>query len=165
MKDIYSQEAMDERLQQTMEDVKSGKIQIDYSLMVTTPEGEEFPKFMEENGLTYALDEVTFLYLPMLELDEEEEYEMGMWGQRRLEYLKNEDPGTYETLMINGLWEHLIQTDKAAYEMEDRLMEEMMKAEGVTEELKRTNQMEWVGRVNNIKNRAREIIYSELIYI
>jgi hypothetical protein len=163
--DKYSQEAMEMRLQQTMEDLKSGKIQVDFTQQIyDKEEGKYYPKWMKENGLTYALDEVTFLYLPLLTTDEEQPYEMGMWGQRRLEYLKAEKPGIYENLMIQGLWEHLTAIDKAAYEMEDILIAEMSKAEGITEELKANNQMEWVAQMNNLKNRVREIIYNELIY-
>ena len=67
--------------------------------------------------------------------------------------------------MINGLTKHLAETDKAANDVEDRLTEKICKAEGVTEALKKSNQMEWVARRNNIKNRVKEIVYSELIYI
>jgi ribosomal protein S6 len=87
-----------------------------------------------------------------------------MWGLRRLEYLKSERPGTYTMLMIKGLWEHLVEIDKAANELEDRIIEEMCKAEGVTEELKSNNQPEWVGLMNSVKNRVREVVYDELIY-
>jgi hypothetical protein len=128
-------------------------------------ENEWFPQYIEENGLNYELDTETFTYLPMVILDDEEDYDLGMWGLRRLEYLKSERPGTYTMLMIKGLWEHLVEIDKAANELEDRIVEEMCKAEGVTEELKANNQSEWVGRMNNVKNRAREVVYNELIYM
>ena len=82
-----------------------------------------------------------------------------------MEYLKTEKKGTYTALMISGLTKHLVEIDKAANDMEDSLTEEMCKAEGVTEALKKSNQMEWVSRRNNIKNRVQEIVYSELIYI
>ena len=67
--------------------------------------------------------------------------------------------------MISSLTKHLAETDKAANDMEDCFTEEICKAEGVTEALKKSNQMEWVGQRNNIKNRECEIIYSELICI
>ena len=67
--------------------------------------------------------------------------------------------------MISGLTKHLAEIDKAANDMEDSLTNEICKAEGVTEALKKSNQMEWVGRRNNIKNRVQEIIYNKLIYI
>ena len=67
--------------------------------------------------------------------------------------------------MISGLTKHLAKIDKAANDMEDCLTEEICKAKGVTEALKKSNQMEWVARRNNINNREKEIVYSELIYI
>ena len=68
-------------------------------------------------------------------------------------------------LMIKGLREHLVTVDKAANEMEDLLMEQMSKTEGITEELKKKDMFEWVGRRNNLKQRVREIIYHDYIYI
>ena len=68
-------------------------------------------------------------------------------------------------LMIKGLREHLVTIDKAANEMEDLLMEQMSKTEGITEELKKKDMFEWVGRRNNLKQRVREIIYHDFIYI
>ena len=128
-------------------------------------EQKYLPMYEEENGLTYRLDRETMTYLPLLETEEEKPYDLTMWGKRRLEYLKEEKPGTYQELMIKGLWEHLVETDKAANEMEDRLLEEMSKAEGITEELKAKDQMKWVGLRNGLKNRVREIVFNELIYI
>lgn len=125
-----------------------------------------FPQFEEENDLTYELDLKTFTYLPLIEIDEaESDYQLTMWGIRRLEYLKNHKKGTYQRLMISGLREHLISVDKAANETEDLLMEQMSKAEGITEELKYNDMFEWVGRRNNLKQRVREIIYHDYIYV
>ena len=125
------------------------------------------PQFEEENGLTYEFDLKTFTYLPLIELDEEyePEYQLTMWGIRRLNYLKENKHGTYQMLMIKGLREHLVTVDKAANEMEDLLMEQMSKTEGITEELKKKDMFEWVGRRNNLKQRVREIIYHDYIYI
>ena len=105
--------------------------------------------------------------LPLIELDDEyePEYQLAMWGIRRLNYLKEHKHGTYQRLMIKGLREHLVTIDKAANKTEDLLMEQMSKAEGITEELKRSDMLEWVGRRNNLKNRVREIIYHDYIYI
>ncbi len=121
------------------------------------------PQYIDENGLKYALHRDTMTYLPLLEVDEP--CEIGMWGRKRLEYLRTEKKGTYTALMISGLIKHLAEIDKATNDMENKLTEEICKAEGVTEALKKSNQMEWVARRNNIKNRVREIIYNELIYI
>lgn len=127
-------------------------------------EDKYFPQFIEDKNLIYKLDTDTFTYLPVLAVDDEEEYDLGIWGLRRLEYLKTEKPVDYNMLMIHGLWEHLVSIDKAANETEDRLMEEISKNEGVTEDMKKENQLEWVRARNNIKNRVREIIFDELIY-
>ncbi len=85
--------------------------------------------------------------------------------KRRLRYLKENKPGTYQRLMISGLWNHLVATDKRANELEDMLMEQMSSAEGITEEMKRRDAMEWVARRNGLKNRVREIVYNECIYV
>ena len=73
-------------------------------------EDKWFPQFEEENGLTYEFDLNTFTYLPLIELDEEyePEYQLTMWGIRRLNYLKEHKHGTYQMLMIKGLREHLV---------------------------------------------------------
>ena len=67
--------------------------------------------------------------------------------------------------MIKGLWNHLVSTDKWANELEDTLMEQMSAAEGITEALKREDAMTWVARRNGLKNRVREIVYNECIYV
>ena len=127
--------------------------------------GKRFPQFTEEHGLTYEFDTATMTYLPLVEVDEEEEYTLTMWGTRRLNYLKEFKKGTYQRLMISGLWNHLVETDKRANELEDMLMEQMSVAEGITEELKRKDAMTWVARRNGLKNRVREIVYNECIYV
>ena len=123
------------------------------------------PETMTENNIEYRLDEATMTYLPMLALDEEEDYNLTSWGRRRLSYIKENKPGFYQRLMIKGLWEHLVSVDKQANEMENSLMKEMSKAEGITEELKAKDQMGWVARRNNLKQRVREIVANEVIYI
>lgn len=89
-----------------------------------------------------------------------------MWGQRHRCYLKEHRRATYATLLTSGkLNSYLAGIDRQAEEMFLRLVKQMAEAEGVTEALKAVNQMEWVGRMNNIRNRAMEIVNSELIYI
>ena len=89
-----------------------------------------------------------------------------MWGQRHRRYLKEHRRATYAPLLTSGkLNGYLADIDRQAEEMFLRLVEQMAEAEGVTEQLKAGNQMEWVGRMNNIRNRAMEIVNSELIYI
>lgn len=88
-----------------------------------------------------------------------------MWGQRHRRYLKEHRQATYTALLASGkLNSYLADIDRQAEDMFFRLVKQMAEAEGVTEQLKADNQMEWVGRMNNIRNRAMEIVNSELIY-
>ncbi len=104
--------------------------------------------------------------LPNLTLDPQPEGEIGVWGWRRKMYLKERCKGTYNALLMRGtLTQHLIDTNEAALDIMETLVKQMVKTEGVTEDLKRRDQMAWVGRMNNIRNRADEIVLSELIYV
>ena len=117
----------------------------------------------ESNGLHYTL--VGDYYIPDLKLPEENR-PIGRYGRLHREYLKQEHPARYSSLILTGkLWTHLADLNEQAEERLDVIIERMKSAEGVTEELKARNQLEWVGRRNNIRNRAEEIINSELIYI
>lgn len=119
-------------------------------------------KFDENNGLWYELQ--GDYYLPCLELPEEQAY-IGIWGQRHLRYLKEHRRVRYANLLTSDkLNSYLADIDRQAEEMFFRLVNQMAEAEGITEKLKVSNQMEWVRRMNNIRNRAVEIINSELIY-
>ena len=92
--------------------------------------------------------------------------ELGKYGKLRLRYLLEHKKSEYTCLWLdNKLRSHLLEIDKTANERFDSLMKQLAKQENITEELKATNQMEWVGRMNNIKNRAEEIIFKELIYV
>lgn len=103
--------------------------------------------------------------LPDLKLPEEEQRPIGVWGQRHRRYLKEHRRASYATLLTSGkLNGYLADIDRQAEEMFLRLVKQMAEAEGVTEQLKADNQMEWVGRMNNIRSRAMEIVNSELIY-
>ncbi len=117
----------------------------------------------ENNGLHYTL--VGDYYLPDLKLPEENR-PIGRYGRLHRKYLKEEHPARYSSLILTGkLWTYLADLNEQAEERLDLIMEQMKAAEGVTEELKARNQLEWVGRMNNIRNRAEEIINSEMIYI
>ena len=117
----------------------------------------------EEMGGTYT--QVGDYLLPDLKLPEEEQQPIGVWGQRHRRYLKEHHRATYAILLTSGkLNSYLANIDRQAEELFSRLVKQMAEAEGVTEQLKADNQMEWVGRVNNIRNRAMEIVNSELIY-
>ena len=118
----------------------------------------------EEMGGTYT--QVGDYLLPDLKLPEEEQQSIGVWGQRHRRYLKEHRQATYATLLTSGkLNSYLVDIDRQAEELFSRLVKQMAEVEGVTEQLKADNQMEWVGRVNNIRNRAMEIVNSELIYM
>ena len=118
----------------------------------------------EEMGGTYT--QVGDYLLPDLKLPEEEQQPIGVWSQRHWRYLKDHRRATYAALFTNGkLNSYLADIDRQAEAMFLRLVKQMAEAEGVTETLKAANQMEWVGRMNNIRNKAMENVNSELIYI
>lgn len=117
----------------------------------------------EEMGGTYT--RVGDYLLPDLKLPEEEQQPIGVWGQRHRRYLKEHRRATYATLLTSGrLNSYLADIDRQAEKIFSRLVKQMAEAEGVTEQLKADNQMEWGGGMNNIRNRAMEIVSSELIY-
>lgn len=117
----------------------------------------------EEMGGTYT--QVGDYLLPDLKLPEEEQQPIGVWGQRHRRYLKEHRRATYATLLTSGkLNSYLADIDSQAEELFLRLVKQMAEAEGVTEQLKADNQMKWVSRMNNIRNRAMEIVNNELIY-
>ena len=90
---------------------------------------------------------------------------IGIWGIRRLNFLKQHHNGIYTGLLLSGkLNAHLEQIDREATEMEQRLIAQIAASEGVTEFLKCRDQMAWVGAMNNIRNRAEEIVLNDLIY-
>ena len=116
----------------------------------------------EKNGLWYELQ--GDYYIPCLKLSEEEQQPIGVWGQRHLRYIKQNRKVFYLNLLTSGkLNGYLSDIDKQADDMFSRLVKQMAEREGVTERLKAENQMEWVGRMNNIRSRASEIINSNLI--
>ena len=115
-----------------------------------------------ENGIDYIL--VGDYYIPDLKLPEEHR-PIGKYGRMHREYLREVHPARLNTLILTGeLWTYLADLNEQAQERLDTIMEQMKTAEGVTEELKRTHQMEWVQRCNNIHNRAEEIVLHEMIY-
>ena len=117
----------------------------------------------EQNGGTYR--QVGDYLLPNITLPEEETVHIGIWGQRHKRYLKQNHRVLYMNLLTSGkLNSYLADIDKQAEDMLFRLVKQMAKREGVTEALKAENQMEWVGRMNNIRSRATEIVTNDLIY-
>lgn len=103
--------------------------------------------------------------LPNLTLPPEEERPIGVWGQRRLRYLKQHHKILYCSLLASGkLYSHLADVEEEAQSLFLRLVKQYAEREGVTEQLKAENQMEWVGRMNNIRNQATVITGKEIIY-
>lgn len=124
---------------------------------------EKLKERITENGIDYIL--AGDYYIPDLKLPEENR-PIGRYGRLHREYLKQEHPARYSSLILTGtLWIYLADLNEQAEKRLNLIIEQMKAAEGVTEELKARNQLEWVGRMNNIRNRAEEIINSELIYI
>ena len=104
--------------------------------------------------------------LPDLTLPKQEEREIGIWGQRRRRYLKHHHRVIYYNLLTQcKLIDHLADINEEAQEIHDRLVIQLAKQEGVTEQLKSENQMLWVAKMNNIRNRVTEIVINEIIMI
>lgn len=104
--------------------------------------------------------------LPNLTLPTEEERPIGVWGQRRLNYLKHHRKVLYYNLLTSGkLHSHLADVEEQPQELFLQLVKEYAENEGITEQLKANDQMEWVRRMNNIRERVIEVVNNELIYI
>ena len=120
--------------------------------------------YNEQTGISYTLQ--GDYYLPDLALPEQEDKPIGLWGQRHLRYIKQYHKVRYTNLLTSGkLNGYLADIDKQAEDMFFRLVKQIAEREGVTEQLKADNQMEWVARMNNIRSRATEIVTKDLINI
>ena len=116
----------------------------------------------EHNGLRYTL--VGDYYIPDLELPEETR-PIGIWGRMHKDYLEQYHPALYNELILSGkLWTYLADLNEQAQERMNCLINQMKAAENITEELKAHDLMVWVGTMNNIRNRAEEIVRSEISY-
>ena len=103
-------------------------------------------------------------YIPDLTLPEEKR-PIGKWGRMHRDYLREHNPIQYNCLLLSGeLWTYLADLNEQAQDRLERMIDQMKMAEGVTEDLKDADPMAWVGAMNNIRNRAEEIILQELIY-
>ena len=118
----------------------------------------------ESNGLWYELQ--GDYYIPCLTLPAEKEHKsIGLWGQRHKHYLQEHKKAVYTTLLTSGkLNVYLADVDKQAEKRFERLVEQMKEAQGITEQLKAENTLEWIGRMNNIWACAMEIVNEEIIY-
>lgn len=103
--------------------------------------------------------------MPDIALPNEEQQPVGLWGQRHLRYIKQHRKVLYTNLLTSGkLNSYLVDIDKQAEEMFSRLVKQMVEREGVTEQFKADNQMEWVGRMNSIRQRVTEVVNEEIVY-
>ena len=119
--------------------------------------------FNEDNGLWYEL--TGDYYLPCVTAPTEEKQAVGVWGQRHLRYLKEYRRATYITLFTSGrLNNYLADIDRQAQERMERLTEQMKRVQGITEQLKAENALEWTQRMNNIRACAKEIVEKEIIF-
>lgn len=117
----------------------------------------------EKNGLWY--EKQGDYYLPCLKLPEEEQQMIGLWGQRHLRYIKEHRKCLHSMLITScKLNSYLADINKQAEEMFLQVLKQLAEKEGVTEKLKAENQMEWVGKMNNIRSRVTEIVNTKLIY-
>ncbi len=120
--------------------------------------------YNEQNGLWYELQ--GNYYIPCLTLPTEENQPIGVWGQRHARYLKEHRKVLYMNLLTSGkLNSHLADIEKQAEEIFYRLVNETAKAQGITEQLKASEPMLWVGKMNAIRNAAMEVVNSEMIFI
>ena len=118
-----------------------------------------------ENGIAYTLG-AHGLYYPDLELPEGTHYKIGKYGRMWWEYLKTRRKGEYIGLLMDGkLSEYLYEVDEACYQRMELRVEQIKAGAGITEELKVSDQMKWVGLMNNVRSGAEEAVIRELIYV
>ena len=118
----------------------------------------------EQSGGTYTMQ--GDYRLPNLTLPAEEEHHIGVWGQRRLRYLKQHHKVLYYNLLTSGkLHSHLADVEEEAQILFSRLVKEYAEKEGVTEQLKAADQMKWAQRMNSIRERVMETVYSDVVFV
>ncbi len=118
---------------------------------------------LNQNSIHYVLH--GDYYLPDLELPEKASAPICHYGRMRKTYFEEHRPGLYERLLLSGkLYEHLAEIDTCCAERIDRMIRKMAEAEGITEDLKARDQLAWVGRMNNIRQRAEEVVLEEIVY-
>ena len=115
------------------------------------------------NGLWYELH--GDYYLPCLTIPEDEVHTIGIWGRKHQQYLREHRPVIYSDLVLSGkLFNYLADIDTQARNKLDLLVTQLAEKEGTNEQMKAQDQLAWVGAMNNIRNRAEEIVLKELIY-
>ena len=119
--------------------------------------------YNEQNELWYELQ--GDYYLPCLKLPEEPEVHIGIWGQRHRRYLKSHRRALYTSLLTSGkLNSYLADINRQAEELFSRLVKQIAESENINEELKATDTTAWIGKMNNVRNRAAEVVSEEIIY-
>ena len=117
----------------------------------------------EQNGGTYTT--VGDYYIPNITVPDTKKYNIGKYGNLRKTFLKEHHKSYYTTLFMEGkLFEHLAEIDEACHNCLNNMISKMAKQEGITEQLKATDQMEWVRRMNNSHSRAEEFVMKEYVY-
>ena len=123
---------------------------------------KELKQRIHENGIDYVL--AGDYYIPAVKLPEEER-PIGKWGRMHRAYLEDTNPLLLNHLILTGrIFTYLADLNEQAQDRYRRIVRQMMEAEGVTEDMKRRSQMEWVRAMNSIANRAKEIVKAEMIY-
>ena len=118
----------------------------------------------EQQGGTYTMQ--GDYRLPNLTVEEADTRPIGVWGQRRLHYLKHHRKVLYYNLLASGkLHSHLADVEEQAQELFEHLICDLSAKEGITEQLKATDQMKWVQRINNIRERVTETVYSDVVFV
>ena len=119
--------------------------------------------YNEQNGLWFELQ--GDYYLPCRKLPEEPEVHIGIWGQRHRRYLKSHRRALYISLLTSGkLNSYLADINRQAEELFSRLVKQIAESENINEELKATDTTAWIGKMNNVRNRAAEVVSEEIIY-
>lgn len=117
------------------------------------------------NKITYH-KEGDYLIPDLIVENSNKDYRIGKYGRLRLNYLKEHKKGLYTELLINGtLKQHLIEIDESATDKVNKLIKQFAEVEHIDENLKEHHQLEWVQAMNNIKNRAEEIVFNEILYV
>ena len=125
---------------------------------------EKLPQEITENGIPYSLHGE--YYLPNIVLSSDTERSIGRWERMHKKYLMENRPVLYNDLIVKDkLFSYLADLNEQAEERLERIITAMKRKEGVTEELKASDQMEWVSRMNGIRNRAEEIILAEMFFV
>ena len=123
----------------------------------------QLPAELKENDIHYTLH--GDYYLPDFDLPESPTTPIGHYGRMRRAYLEKHRPGLYERLILSGkLYDHLAETDQVCRDRMERMISRMAEAEGINEQLKASDQLGWVSRMNSIHQRAEEIILEELVF-